>query len=104
MVKIVPLQPVPSQTLQANLSAQSVRLNVYQKDPGLFCDVYSNGALVIGGVVCRNINRIVRDLYLGFVGDFIFVDTQGVGDPEYAGLGSRYLLAYLDETDLAGQG
>ena len=50
-------------------------------------------------------NRIVRDLYLGFVGDFIWFDTQGSSDPIYMGLGSRFILVYLAPADLpAGQG
>ena len=70
---------------------------------GMFIDVYLNDALVIGGVQCLNLNRIIRDTYLGYMGDFEFIDTQptfegGVpifSDPFYAGLGSRFVLAYL---------
>ena len=59
---------------------------------------------IIAGVLCQNLNRIVRSLYLGFSGDFIWLDTQGTTDPIFTGLGSRYILVYLDESDLAGEG
>lgn len=104
---IIPMQPIASQSFQVTLANQNVQINIYQKFFGLFCDLYnvSNNKLIIGGVLCENLNRIVRSLYLGFVGDLEFVDTQGKTDPYYTGLGSRYLLAYLETTDLAaGEG
>lgn len=94
-MQVVPLQPIASQTLNVQVNGQSCQLNVYQKFYGLFMDVYSGGTLVIAGVQCENLNRIVRSLYLGFQGDFAFFDTQGSADPSYTGLGSRYLLLYF---------
>ena len=59
-----------------------------------------NDGLIIGGVVAQNRNRIVRSAYLGFVGDFEFVDTQGTDDPIWNGLGTRWLLYYLAPADV----
>ena len=101
---IVPLQAVPNQTVNIQLGGQYVILNVYAKFYGLFLDVYANGNLIVAGVICENVNRIVRDLYLGFVGDFIWIDNQGSTDPVYTGIGARYSLAYLETTDLNGEG
>lgn len=100
-MQIIPIQDVFSQTLQVPLAGQTCQINIYQTDYGLFCDLYVSNALVIGGVICQDRNRIVRDLYLGFVGDLCFIDTQGSGDPSSPGLGTRYVLAYLDTFDLA---
>lgn len=97
---VVPLQPFPNQTLQVQLANQACTLNVYQYDYGLFMDVYVGASLIVAGVICQNVNRIVRSAYLGFTGDFIFVDTQGITDPVYTGLGSQYQLVYLEEADL----
>jgi len=99
-MQLLALQTVPSQTLQATLGNQNVRLNVYQKFFGLFMDVYVADQLIIGGVICLNLTKIVRDAYLGFVGDFTFIDNQGASDPVYTGLGSRYSLIYLEASDL----
>ena len=74
---------MPNQTLQVQLANQPCQLNVYQFAFGLFMDVYVAGTLVIAGVLCQNLNRIVRSAYLGFSGDFAFVDTQGTTDPIY---------------------
>lgn len=98
---IVPLQPVPAQELSVTLSDQVCQIRVWQKATGMFIDLYVDNALVIGGVLCENLNKIVRSAYLGFSGDLAFIDTQGSSDPDYAGLGSRFKLAYLDPTDVA---
>ena len=97
----IPLQATPSQTLAVTLSGQAVQLNIYQKRSGLYMDVLVNNTLIIGGVICKNLNRIVRSLYLGFQGDLAFVDNQGSTDPVYSGFGSRFILLYLDAADIA---
>jgi hypothetical protein len=94
LLQIIPLQAVPNQTVNVSLGKQACSLHVYQKAFGLFMDVYANGSLIIGGVICENANRIVRDAYLGFVGDLAFWDLQGASDPDYTGLGGRFLLFY----------
>lgn len=97
----VPLQAVPSQTVSVTLGGQACQLNIKSKLGVLYMDVYVNNAVVMLGVQCQNGNRILRSIYLGFLGDLIFVDTQGSSDPFYSGLGSRFLLEYLDTDDLA---
>lgn len=101
---IVPLQAVPSQTLSIALDNQNCQINVYQRLFGLFFDLYVDSVLVIGGVLCLNMTKLVRSLYLGFTGDFAFMDLQGSTDPVYSGLGARYQLLYLETTDLGGEG
>ena len=100
----IPISDVTSQTVKTLLAGQSCKMNIYQLPTGLFIDLYVNDVLIIGGVICENLNRIVRDLYLGFVGDLIFQDTQGSLDPSSPGLGARYLLRYLEVADLNGLG
>jgi hypothetical protein len=100
LMLIVPVQTLPSQTVQVQIGQQAVQLNIYQQTFMLAMDVYVNGVLIVGGVICQNLNRIIRSLYLGFNGDFAFFDTQGTTDPVYTGLGSRYLLGYFDADEL----
>jgi len=99
-MQIVPLQPLPSQTLTVNLANQVCQIAVYQKMSGLYMNLSVNNVLIIGGVLCENLNRIVRSLYLGFIGDFCFIDNQGSADPDFTGLGTRFSLAYLETADL----
>jgi hypothetical protein len=97
---IVPVQAVPNQTLSILLANQLCRLTLRTRFFGLFMDVSVNDAPIVQGVICQNWNRIVRDAYLGFVGDFAFWDTQGSADLAFDGLGSRFLLYYLGKSDL----
>lgn len=100
----IPVQAIPNQTLQVQLAGQNCTLNLYQTTFGLFMDVLVGSSSIANAVIAENLNRIVRYLYLGFIGDFIFEDTQGTSDPVYTGLGTRYKLIYLEESDLDGEG
>jgi uncharacterized protein DUF6983 len=99
-VQVIPLLAVPSQTFTITLDGQACQINVYQKLYGLFLDLYLSGTLILSGVLCENVNRIVRNSYFGFIGDLAFLDNQGATDPVYTGLGTRYSLIYLEAADL----
>ena len=99
-MQVIPLQPLPNQTVQVQLSNQAVQLNLFQNAYGFFMDVLLAGSPVIEGQPCQNLNLIVRWQYLGFVGDFAWLDVQGSEDPVFNQLGTRFILLYLDETDI----
>jgi hypothetical protein len=99
-MKIVPLLDTYSQTLDITLGGQACQIDLKTRSTGLYCDLYVNNVLIVGGVVCRNTARIVISNYLGFIGDLAFVDTQGSADPSSPGLGTRYLLFYVEAGDL----
>jgi hypothetical protein len=111
MALIVPVSPVPAQFFQVPLGGQNCFVNLYQLDTGLFMDLQVSGAggvltPIIYGAKCLNLNLIVRSAYLGFIGDFAWVDNnsptnpaQGM-DPYYTGLGAQFSLVYLSTADL----
>jgi hypothetical protein len=68
----------------------------------LYLDLFVNSVPLVNGVVCQNLNRVIRMDYLGFIGDLMWQDTQGTNDPSSPGLGMRYLFCYLEATDVAG--
>lgn len=103
-IQIIPLQSVPAQTITVALDGQTCQITVRQRFFGLYLDLSINDTLIVGGVACENLNRIVRDGYLGFSGDLAFLDQQGTSDPDYTGLGDRFVLAYLEPSDLAALG
>ncbi len=104
-MQTIPVQPVPNQGFQCTLAGQQVALDIFQTDYGLFMNVFSNAFPVVEGVLCQNVNEIVREAYSGFVGDFAFFDMTGTGDdPIYTGLGTRFVLIYLEASDLAQEG
>ena len=98
-MQVVPLSAVPSQTITVFLGSQGCSLSVYWRRTGLYLDLYVNGLPLIIGVVCQDLNRIIRSAYLGFTGDLCFCDTQGSDDPQFTGLGTRWVLLYLEPGD-----
>jgi hypothetical protein len=99
-MRTIPLQAVPSQSLSVLLAGQNCQINVYQKSTGMYLDLSINNAPVLTAVMCRDRVRLIRQTYHGFVGDLVFVDTQGRSDPSYSSLGSRFALVYLEAGDL----
>ena len=98
----VPLQAVPSQTLQIVLNGQNCQIDVYMSGKRLYVDVALNDAYISIGVIARNLTPIVPTApYSSFAGNLVFLDTQGSSDPSYAGLASRYQLLYLTAADYA---
>lgn len=92
----IPLQPVPNQTLTTTLNRQQCQITVRQNGSNIYFDLQLNGTDIVRTRICRDRQRLLLDEgYRGFVGDFAFVDTQGADNPQFAGLGDRYQLAYL---------
>jgi hypothetical protein len=94
------IKNIPSQTFSTNLGGQACVISIYQKSTGLFIDVASNNVQLVSGVICRDRIKLIRYPYLKFTGDLVFVDTQGLQDPTYDGLGDRYILVYLDAAEV----
>lgn len=100
---IVPLQSVSNQTLSVQLGTQRCRINLYQRYefnpnpvPAMYLDILVNDSAILVGQICRDRVRLVRDAYLGFVGDLAFFDQTGIDDPLGSGLGDRWQLVYLE--------
>ena len=116
----IPLSAVPSQTLSIVLDGQSCQIAVYQKQPivdeygvaaGLFFDLIVGGVPIVNTVRCLDRTELLIDRqYLGVVGEFMFLDTAATeggpptfngAPPYYTGLGSQFVLLYLEASDLA---
>lgn len=61
----------------------------------LYCDLEVGNVPVWYAVPCLNGVPIDSRSYLPFVGDLIFIDTEGANDPTYDGLAGRYALLYI---------
>lgn len=96
----ITLQPTASQAFTVNLAGQRCYIEIYQKSTGLFMDLTVNGYPVLNGQLCLRNVRLVRLEYLGFTGDLVFVDTLGLQDPSYDGLGGRFALLYLSPSEV----
>lgn len=98
---LVPLAAVPSQTLSVVLANQDCQIALRQNGPNMYFDLTVSGQPVVIARIVRNKQRLLLDArYYGFVGDFIFNDTQGDTQPTYTGLNARYLLYYMEAVDL----
>ncbi len=97
---LVPLSPTPSQTLSITLGGQSCSIALRDNDGNLYFNLLVNNLPIIIGGICRNRQRLLVGLeYRGFIGDFVFVDSQGDEQPAYTGLGDRWQLYYLGATE-----
>ena len=94
MNQVIPITSDASQTFTIQLGNQNCQINLYQKTTGLFMDLTVNNNPILIAILCLDRVYLVREAYLGFIGNLFFVDTQGTSDPVYSGLGSRYILVY----------
>ena len=93
-IQFIPISAVPSQTFTIQLGTQNCTINLNQKSTGLFFDLFIDGSPIVQSMICLNLVGLIRESYLGFVGQLAFTDMQGTSDPYYTGLGSQYLLIY----------
>lgn len=93
--RTLPVQPLPIQTFQATLGAQNCQITLQQMSTGIYVSLSISGNPIISGKRAVDRVNLVRQAYLGFAGWLYFVDSSGAGgNPNYTGLGSRYLLIY----------
>ena len=100
----IALQPVPSQKLQVVLNGQQCALSIYVKTQCMFLDLALSGEPVAYAVQCKNLVSLVPTAYLGFAGWLVFLDTQGDENPQYTGLGTRWVLIFFDADDVETYG
>ena len=100
-MQTIPLQPVPSQSTKVVLGGQNCQILICQKQQGCFVNINSDGVDIVAGVIARDAVPLVCREYAGFVGNLLFVDTQGGSDPSYEGLGERWTLVYLTAEEYA---
>lgn len=100
-MQAIPIKPKPAQTFAITLGNQPCRIYIWTTTNGMFCDLYINDLIVIGGAPCLHGTLVANDAYHGFIGDLVFWDLRGTSDPVYTELGSRYILLYLEASDFA---
>lgn len=96
----VSILPEKSQSISVDLAGQQCVIRLIQRPSYIYMDLTVNGIPIIQGVPCLYGNKIVRYSYLGFKGDLVFIDNDGQSDPYWEGLGSKYTLYYIEESEL----
>ncbi|WP_229333676.1 phage baseplate plug family protein [Ewingella americana] len=99
-MRSISIEPVKSQTISVDLAGQQCSIRLIQRETFMYMDLTVNGIPIMQGVPCLYGNKIVRYKYLKFIGDLVFMDNTGQLNPSYEGLGERFTLYYLEESDL----
>ncbi len=99
-MQTITLQPLKAQEVTVTLEGQSVTLRIVQRTTGLYIDIGIADLWIAQGVICQNCSKLVRYAYLGLQGEIFFADTKGSDDPDYSGLGSRFLLFYATAEEM----
>lgn len=84
---VIPLQPIPNQSRSYVLNDTAYTVDIETRRGGLYISVWQGGDYVL-----RN-RALLSYAPVGF--GLQLVDTQGTDDPEYSGLGDRWLLMGL---------
>lgn len=83
-MNIIPLSPIPNQRLSVRIDNVEYDLEINLRRGSLYISAWANNINLFH-------NRALRS-YAPMGDDFIMVDTEGVQDPTYELLGTRFLL------------
>lgn len=95
----IPIPAKPALSFAVTLGGQRCNIKIRQLTTGVYMDVAIGTVSIVSTAICLDRVRVIRYKYLGFIGDLMFVDTQGKTDPDYTGFGSRYQLVYVEAAD-----
>lgn len=93
-VALVPLDPLPSQSVNIVLAGQPCTIELRELGYRQYLSLSKDGTPICRNVLLQNRTAIVRAKYAGFVGELAVVDTQGDEPPAYSGWGTRWLLLF----------
>jgi len=93
---LIPLKPVANQTTTVMLGGQVVRVAIRQLTTGVYLSAWLDSVQIQSSILCVDRVRMMDANYDGFVGGFMFIDSQGNESPDYTGIGSRWNLYYLE--------
>lgn len=90
----IPIKPIPAQVLSVVLSQQRCTITLQLRGDHLYFSLEVGGVQIVRNRIIRDRATLSGDEYLGLTGQIYMADTQGKSDPEYTGLGSRWVLIY----------
>ena len=98
----IPVEAIPNQTFNITLNDQNCTIHLYQRGDYLYMDLTVNGEAIRQGMICLVDISLLQYTVQGFSGYLFFSDMRGAGGvPVYTELGSRYILFYATEEDMA---
>lgn len=98
----IPIEAIPNQTFNITLNKQNCTIHLYQRGDYLYMDLAVNGIAVRQGMICLVDISLLQYTVQIFSGYLFFSDMRGAGGtPVYTELGSRYILFYATEEEMA---
>lgn len=93
---IIPLSPIPAQTLQVVLADQDCEISLLMRGERMYLDLTVNGVVIQQGAIVQDYVSIIQKPTDLFSGTLAMVDTLGEAAPSFEGLGDRWQLCYWE--------
>ena len=94
-MRVIPLAPIPAQSLNVVLDGQDCALSVYWRQVRLYLDLDVDGQAVIRGGICQNGANVLQSHSRFFRGSLHFFDAEGQRPPHFKGFGERFFLVFV---------
>ncbi|MCX5619464.1 phage baseplate plug family protein [Bombella pollinis] len=98
MLYTIPLAAIPAQSLTCPIAGLQCQFWLRQLASGLYIDITANNTPLLLGTLCQNGTDLLRSPLSPLPGTLYFGDNAGTSDPDFTGLGSRFLLYYEDNS------
>lgn len=92
---IIPLEALPNQKLTINLNNQNCVFEFVTRGKNIYMNLSVDNQEVVNGVICLNKVDLIQYNYLNFNGRLYFEDLESNLDPYFWGLGTRWVLNYV---------
>ena len=97
MIRKIPLKAIPNQRFNVVLNDQNCTIHLFQRGDYLYMDFTVDGKIIRTGAICLSATSILAYPTPYFNGYLFFTDVKRKNkEPNYAELGSRFLLCYTD--------
>ena len=96
-MKVIEIQPLPSQVFQVVLDGQECTISLFQRLGSMYLDLTVGTSVICEGAICQYGADIVQSKSSNFDGSLRFYDDQGLSAPKWEEIGSRYYLLYFSE-------
>lgn len=87
----IPLEPIPNQEVEFRVGDDNYTVNVITRSGSLYITVWREGEYIVNNRALMSFAPVTNNIQL--------IDTEGTEDPNYEGLGTRWLLVV--DTDYA---
>lgn len=97
MIRKIPLKAIPNQRFNVVLNDQNCTIHLFQRGDYLYMDFAVDDKMIRTGAICLSSTSILAYPTPYFNGYLFFTDVKRKNkEPNYAELGSRFILCYTD--------